>query len=274
DGYLATFDLDEYRAVKGGVAKKLYRYTNKRLWKRHRFTIGLRSLAEEKLGFKQGQFESELARSLAAPVAELQRFGIVCVIKQHGRMKQVHIAKKMKRKEAKEPSAPVPSLAKKLLDRGVDNAVELVQRFDAERIRDQIENFDDRTKNGNDVGPGWLRCAVENGYGFRKGFKPSRIVAEEQKVKSEKRRKAVADRAREDAELKTQQAADEEAFAEFLKFRNSLSENRRQELEDEALSKCSEFERNCVVKARRNDEIGMFHQLLWEQYIIPTLAED
>ena len=273
EGYLATFDLDEYRAVKGGIAKKLFRYANKRLWKRHRFVIGLRSLAEEKLGFKPEQFEAELARSLAVPFTELKRFGIDCTIKQQGRSKQVQITKKERRKRVQNPSSPVPGLAKQLLARGVDNGVELVQRFDAEKIRDQIENYDDRRRHGNNVGPGWLRCAIEKDYGFRKGFKPSRLVADEKKARAEKRLQALATKNREEAELQAQQAADREAFSKFLKFRDSLGDQRCRELEDEVLSKCSGFVRNFVLKARRNNEVGMFHQLLWEQHIIPTVAK-
>lgn len=272
EGYLATFDLDEYREVKGGIAKKLFRYANKRLWKRQHFKIGLRSLAEEKLGFKPGQFESELARSLVVPFAELKRFGIVCVIKQLGRSKQVQITRKERRKRVQNPRPPVPGLTSQLSDRGVDNAVELVQRFDAEKIRDQIENYDDRKKNGDVVSPGWLRCAIEKDYGFRKGFKPSRLVAEEKQAREEKRIQAMAAKNREEAELKAQQAADKEAFSKFLKYRDSLSDERCRELEDEALTKCSGFVRNFVLKARRNNEVGMFHQILWEQHIIPNLA--
>ncbi len=151
--------------------------------------------------------------------------------------------------------------------------VELVQRFDAEKIRDQIENYDDRRRHGNNVGPGWLRCAIEKDYGFRKGFKPSRIVAEETKAREEKRHQAMAAKNREEAELQAQLDADKEAFSRFLNLRASLSDQRCRELEDAALEKCNDFVRNFVIKARRNNDVGMFHQLLWEQHIIPTFAE-
>ncbi len=78
---------------------------------------------------------------------------------------------------------------------------------------------------------------------------------------------------REEAELQAQQAADREAISKFLKFRDSLGDQRCRELEDEVLSKCSGFVRDFVFKARRNNEVGMFHQLLWEQHIIPTVAK-
>ena len=74
-GNLATFDLNAYRSIKSGVAKKLYRYSNKRLYKRAKYVIDISELAEEKLGFKSGQAKSELKRKLEPSLVELTRFG-------------------------------------------------------------------------------------------------------------------------------------------------------------------------------------------------------
>ena len=56
-----------------------------------------------------------------------------------------------------------------------------------------------------------------------------------------------------------------------MSHRNSFSEAKQLELEDAALKNCEHLIRDFVLKGRRKCEIGMFHQMLWEQHIIPSL---
>ena len=274
-GNLATFDLDTYRSIKGGVAKKLFRYSNKRLYQRAKYVIDIRELAEEKLGFKSGQAKSELKRKLEPSLAELALFGFKPRL--DCKASTITVSKGKRKPSIANRAEPV-GLEKALVERGVDrsgkkSAGSLVAKYPTERIQEQIENYDDRLANGEEKSVGWLIRAIENDYGCRKGFKSSAQLASEARKRNEKSRQDAAVRSREAKEERQRREADDAARREFERVWNSLSESERIALEDGALKSEDDFLRQQVLRARRRGEAGMFHQLLWEKNIMPLLAD-
>ena len=276
DGYLATFDLELYRAINGGVAKKLYRYSNKRLWQKSRYVIDLRELAEDKLGFKRGHYLSELKRLLAPSFDELSRFGYSVKLEKGHKAAKVHVASRKRTSKSESQHLPEPTgLEKELIDRGVDrvgkkSAARLVTKHPAEHIREQIENFDDRAAHGEKLSPGWLVAAIESekGYSFRKGYKSKAQRRKEADAKRQRFEKEAAERDREKESLAEQKQRDRDATERFRQFRDSFSEAEQIRLEDEMLAKENGFIRQQFLRARRSGDIGMFHQMLWEKHIM------
>jgi len=152
-------------------------------------------LAEDKLGYKPGQAMSELRRTLEPTFAELQEFGLRANVEPGNRSTLVTIAKSRTKQHSREPEPPAVGLEKELIDRGVDrvgkkSASKLVAMRPCRHINEQIENYDDRRKNGEDISVGWLIAAIESehGFGFRKGFKSSAQRKAEAAKKARRRR--------------------------------------------------------------------------------------
>lgn len=280
DGNLATFDLETYRNINGGVTKKLYRYSNKRLYKKRQYVIDLRELAEDKLGYKPGQAVSELKRTLEPTFVELQQFGLRVNEKSSGRSTLITISKSRMKSNHRQSLPAASGLEKELIERGVDrvgkkSASKLVALRPSDHISRQIENYDDRRKNGEDITVGWLIAAIEseNGFGFRKGFKSSAHRTAEAAKKAQRQKELAETKAREEKKHLEQRASEEAARQRFQEFRARFSEAEQIELEDRALTKCDNMLiRAFVVRDRRAGEVSSWHQMLWEQYIMPTIA--
>ena len=257
------------------MAKKLYRYSNKRLYKRAKYVIDIRELAEEKLGFKAGYAKSDLKRKLEPSLAELALFGFKTRL--DCKASTITVSKSKRKPSIANRAEPV-GLEKALVERGVDrsgkkSAASLVAKYPAERIQSQIENYDDRLANGEEKSVGWLISAIEHDYGFRKGFKSSAQRKAEAAKKLQKQKEVAAARAQEERELKEQRRKEMAATERFRKTRSSFSETEQIELEDQALSTCDNLVvREFVLRDRRTGTVGSWHQMLWEQHIIPNIA--
>ncbi len=168
-----------------------------------------------------------------------------------------------------------------LAQRGIANAKELVSKYDEKRIKDAIENFDDRKAHGEDIGAGWLGKAIVHpeGFSFRKGFE------RQSSVKLKRARKAQP--MREEAEVvkeaeaeASQEAAKRIRRAEFLDRIAVLSADERDSLETEAIRRAhaagNRFIADHVQKLRREGEslesTGAIRQQFWWEYIL-TNAE-
>ena len=215
DGNFATFDLDVYRAIRSGVGKKLYRYSEKRLWQKQRYVEELRTLAEQRLGFKEGQYLSELRRCLEPVFEELGKVGVKVRLEPNGDSTNVHVHRLKARKKpggrpdsahgqedaAELNSASSPELA--LIKRGVspERARLSVRDLPAERIELVIDVFDWEMKRGTVIhnSGGWIYAACK-----AEGWKPPG----EYKSKAERAAEAVKEREREEA--KAREKADEQ----------------------------------------------------------------
>ena len=112
------------------------------------------------------------------------------------------------------------SLETELKNRGIRNASRLVRKYAVARIRNAIENYDDRRAHGQDVGHGWLAEAIIKGdFGFRKGYRSRLEVATERVAEI---RTIVA----EEGDKLAAQQQHEESKTAFLKRWTSIDPNR------------------------------------------------
>jgi hypothetical protein len=76
-GYLRKLDLQVYRGFRSAVAKRLYRFTGKRFYKKARWEFDLQTLCFDKLGMARTDHTGLLKRRLSAGIRELEERGIV-----------------------------------------------------------------------------------------------------------------------------------------------------------------------------------------------------
>lgn len=164
-----------------------------------------------------------------------------------------------------------------LLDRGITNAKELVSKYDEKRIKDAIDNFDDRKAHGEDIGAGWLGKAIVHpeGFSFRKGFER----ASAKKPKGTKKRPSILEAPEELKETEAEAAMQEARRirnAEFLARISELSAQERDALETDAIRRAhaagNRFIADHVQKLRREGEslesTGAIRQQFWWEYIL------
>jgi len=279
-GYIKTLDMAVLRAIDGDVAKRLYRWLDKHFKNPKRrlpIEIPLETLAEQKLGFKPAK-PSHLIRMLLPSIDELvklghlqgdaSRFGekygttVVKFRPGHGRKRKEKVATPQR-----EPSG----LEKELLERDVRNAVQLVATYPEERIRKQIENFDDRTSKGEELGGAWLRRAIEaeDGFSYRKDYQtPDEREAEARKQREAQRRReeAVQQKLKEEAERAEEFAARTERVDSYLE---SLSAAEREQVEEAAVNS-DQFVRQLLGKHGKN---SVFMRTAVQRYVEGLLEQ-
>ena len=275
-------DFDFYISLKIPTAKRLYRFLDKRWYHRKSWPFEVEPFCVNKLGMKSGQPTWRYRDKLKPGIAELVGRGWIAdlgseTFTKEGKISIVNFRQVRKFRKAKQvvvDKADAPGgLEKELLDRGVKNAAELVAGHSSEKIREQIENFDDRNKHGEEKSPGWLRRSIEDetGFGFRKAFKSTAQREAEATRKHERIRKEAVEKARELKQREEDHQKAQEATRKFLELRNSCSEERQIHLEDGALEHVTTFHRTHFLKERRAGKVGLFHEMLWQQLIVAKL---
>lgn len=72
-GYLKQLDFDLYKRLKSPVAKRMYRFLDKRFYHRSRLEFDLREFACEKVGLSRNYHNGEIKRLLSGAIGELER---------------------------------------------------------------------------------------------------------------------------------------------------------------------------------------------------------
>jgi hypothetical protein len=149
-GYLKKLDLAVYRSLKSAVAKRLYRFLDKRVYHRGTWEFELRHLCCDKLGMSRRGHTGELKRVLLSGIAELEEAGLVKrrsteerFIKEKAGVWKV-ILEEGDRRVTTHRSIDLHPLVRELVDRGVrSNAARLlVRRHPEPMIKDRIAFHD------------------------------------------------------------------------------------------------------------------------------------
>lgn len=148
-GYLKKLDLSVYRTLKSAVAKRLYRFLDKRMYHRGRWEFDLRHLCCDKLGMSRKGHTGEFKRVLLSGLMELEAAGLVRPRSPQDRFVKVKagvwkvVLEQGHGKESKRP-VDVNPLAQELVNRGVRLKVAnaLVRRANEDCIRDRIAFHD------------------------------------------------------------------------------------------------------------------------------------
>jgi hypothetical protein len=148
-GYLKKLDLRVYRSFRSAVARRLYRFTDKRFYKKGRWEFDLKTLCFEKLGMARTDHTGELKRRLNAGLRELEEHGIIRRLPVDERYRKDGIGRwtvVMEKNACREeqPTASGHSLVEQLTKRGLSrgSAEALVRERTREMIAERIKLHD------------------------------------------------------------------------------------------------------------------------------------
>lgn len=283
-GNLKSLDYRFWQSLESPISKRLYRLLDKRFHKRKAITFDLHRLAFDKVGLSRNMHTGQIKEKLKPAHEELKDKGVFdakYVKRARGAWDVIYDDVRQNRSElagavANDDQKPL-LLETLLLERGIANAKELVSKYDEKRIKDAIENFDDRKAHGEDIGAGWLGKAIVHpeGFSFRKGFE------RQAPVKPATANKARQMRDNSESYKETHLEADQEAAkkvrrAEFLDRIAAFSADEREALETDAIRRAhaagNRFIADHVQKLRREGEplenTGAIRQQFWWEYIL------
>lgn len=149
-GYLKEINLDIYRSLESAVAKRLYRFLDKRLYHKGRWEFDLHQLCCHKLGMSTRSHTGELKRSLMTGITELVHRGLIRprsqeerFIKQKAGVWTVVLEEGIGRR-SKDASCETDPIATKLIERGVRPmmARQLARKHSADSIDERVALHD------------------------------------------------------------------------------------------------------------------------------------
>lgn len=256
-GNLKSLDFDFYRKLKHPIAKRLYRFLDKRFYRRKRVDYQLRTLAEEKLGLARSYKDAaQIKRVLAKPIKELEDGGFI--VPADPKDRYINISRgvwkvQFERGGGASTAKPetvevevVDVLAARLESLGVSakRAVGLADSHEEDYIEDKIEILEfllgsEEHESPRNIGA-WLATAISDDYKAPKGFK-SRAErlreAEEARKRKEAKKAAMEARKAEEARKEAQKAAEEEEARQRVgEYLEGLESAQRAELEEQSLA--------------------------------------
>jgi len=271
-GNLRMLDFEFLKSLDSSISKRLYRLLSKRFYHGPTVRFGLRQLAHEKVGLSRNMHTGQIKEKLQTGHNELESRG-VCqskfVEKKRGDWEVVYTSIASKERASHAPP-PIP-LEQELVNRGVDKSGHLVQAVSKERIAQAIENYDDRKKQGEALGPGWLRECItrKRPFDFRQGYISKAATAAKEKTAAQKQKaqKLAQQQAKENKRVKLAQSRQA-----FLQFIQSLPSDEEREAYAKRAIESNRFFRDFfhesqnqgnAAKAERHKQDAML--LLWER---------
>ena len=203
-GYIKKLDWDLYLSLKDPVAKRLYRFLDKRFYRQGEVVMDLHELAFNKVRLSRNYNTAQAKRAFSREFGNLKPFGN-CEMPEdvrfrkisRGKWEAVFVRKRRRQQKPVDPSIPAQALETELAKRGVGLATgaELVAAYPQERVESVIELFDWYNAQGKEKGPGFLVAGIKSAEGFvsPKGF--------ETKAQRAKRKAAVDSRKRAEREI-------------------------------------------------------------------------
>lgn len=259
-GNLKGLDFEFFKCLKSSVAKRLYRFLDKRFWHRPRWEFDLKELAWEHIGLARSYDVAHLKRRLLPGIQELEEYGFVATMPSSERFKKISsgnwrivfekpIAKSKRELQAGAPGVSAEEmdfLVKGLIDRGITPfaAQEIAAKYPVERIKAQLEVFDwyvanaDQRVSRNPAG--FLISSIKGEYAPPKGFLSREERERRERKIAEKRRRAEEREKRAEEE---KAAKDHARAVEIERFWETLSRQERARLEAEALDQAATLQR-------------------------------
>ena len=215
-GNLKQLDLEFYLGLRLPTTKRMFRFLDKRFYRRSRLEFDLRTLACEHIGLSRSYAPTELKRRLKPALEELEQLGFLEPLSPEERYSWVKrgswriVLVRGRGDEAKlAPTRELSTLAEAVVARGVSSktAAELVEAHPADRIETKLEVFDWLLKNDDKrIGKnpaGYLVASIRDDYQAPVDFKKANATAEAAKVEqvAEEARRKDKKRTRDEAEL-------------------------------------------------------------------------
>lgn len=157
-GYLKKLDLDFYRTLKLAVAKRIYRFLDKRFHFKNVLRFDLGTLAREHVGLSRRYDAAQLKRRLLPAIRELEQTGFLSPMPAEEQFRrlcrgkwEIVFVRAAKEQSGPGKRRPQSDLEQQLVDRGVSvcSAVRLVRDYPATQIQTKLEVFDVLTAQGN-----------------------------------------------------------------------------------------------------------------------------
>jgi hypothetical protein len=268
EGNLKVLDFHVYRTLEGGITKRLFRFLDKRFYRRNSLSFDLEAFACEKIGLTRpikmnpsGRPTTDIGqikRRLLKAIQELESIRYIKSLSPSERFTkdsvgtwEVHFEREPSTEEQEQTTLKIEveelsPLEGRLVGHGVSQsqARKLISEYDDTRIEVQLEVLEFLLVRGGESAPtnrgGWLVKAIVENYSLPRGFKSSGQLAEENRQKAERaKERQEADRrkkAEEEADEVRKSADWEKNQTRIREYRESLSPQKRLEVEIAALT--------------------------------------
>lgn len=259
-GNLKRIDFDFIKQLDSAIAKRLYRFLDKRFFHRGHWEFDLKEFAWEHIGLARSYDAANLKRKLLPGIVELERQGFLRAAPEGERFRKVNSGEWRVVFDKAEPTAAQPGLTSELheesqalvaalIERGVtpSSAQKTVAANPPATIQRQLEVFDWMVgKQDPKVArnpPGFLISAIRGEYAPPREFlSRADAVQRAERLAERQRRMAARELAREQQE-QAQERKREQAIAQFW---GSLTSEERTRLETEALEQAPALQRKLL----------------------------
>lgn len=282
-GNLKSLDFDFYKMIKSPIAKRLYRFLDKRFFHRSRWEFNLKEISWEHIGLSRNYETANLKRKMLPGIRELEEKGFLETMNASERFRKIRsgewrvIFEKARgdRGTGRGNTAQADhKLVEALVQRGVtpSTAEHTAANYPPEQIMSQLEVFDwlvtqkDPKVSRNPAG--FLVSAIKSEYVAPKGF--------ESREERERKAKLLADRKRraEERERLAREvaAASERAREEAIRrFWCSQSDEERRDMERDALAQASTIQQEVLNRGGRLAEAT--RKSLLDAYALRSLQQ-
>jgi len=259
-GNLKGLDFDFFRELQSAIARRLYRFLDKRFFRRDRWEFDLKEFACEHAGLSRAYDNANLKRKLSGGINELEQRGYLRALSEQERFLKVRsgewrvVFEKAKGEvngEAAQPGEPAAALVAALIARGVSTSTarSTVKQYPATRIQPQLEVFDYLVaQNDPKVSrnpPGFLLSAIRGEYAPPKDFLDHTAQEQRRRETEERRAREARRKEQQQAAAQAKEEARDRAIAQFWQ---SLSATERQRLEQAALSQATSAQHKMLAQ--------------------------
>jgi hypothetical protein len=259
-GNLKSVDFEFFKRLDSVIAKRLYRFLDKRFFHRRQWEFDLRELAWEHVGLARSCDAASLKRKLSPGIAELERKGYLEPRPLAERFRKRSAGQwRVVFDQAASPASPertsVPPGAARLVAaltaRGITprRASEIVRTCQPERITTQMAVFDwmvgRRDPKISRNPPGFLLAAIRGDYAPPREFLSHQASSRQAQQTTERKRQTQARQQQHAAREQAQQQARHQQIAAFWA---ALSPSQQRQLEAEALAQATPFQRRLIAR--------------------------
>ena len=297
-GYLKQLDWSLYCRLKSPVAKRLYRFLDKRFYHSNRVEIDLQELALRKVRLTANYNTAQVKRTLLKGIEELEhvwdlkprqpeeRFRKastgrwIAVFERRAKQRRVPIETIASAVPISNPSVSIPitsvnpqDLERELIKRGIGpaSAEELSLSHPSSQIQEMIELYDWYNSKGQARGPGFLVQSIRNPSAIAR---PPGFVSSSAKQAAVQRQKAAK---ASDEQLRTKrerQAAEQDKTRQraFTAFWDALSPSDQDTFETEALDQAEHMTRRLYLQhsAKRDKAFELYRKVILQSHFLKS----
>jgi hypothetical protein len=284
---LKRLDLNTYFNLKSSIAKRMFRFLDKRFYHRGRWEFDLEEFAFEHIGLSRSYDTGQVKAKLQPGLEELEARGFLEPLSRDDRYTRVGRGQwrvtlvHARTSPGSSPPAPdlaessaLSGLAAELHARGVTatTAAELARRHPAERIREKLEVFDwlveKKDKRVSKSPSGFLVKSIQDDYSSPRGFMSKEDKVRQKREKAEEVRKAEGAKRREKEE---ERARDEADAARLTSYWESLAPSEKERVRAEALAKAPPY---LLKLYRLHEKTNSEQAAYWWRHILSFYLEN